>query len=366
MHWQLWAAFLLLAWQSAPNQIQAARTNDFNVRQHWKTQVQKNSGSQIIYPRYQFIQSRYPSDGLKRNHNLAGQAKAAPSTTTERPFLRVWNSFLRSVQPNFGLQNLTNPLVNLFNNGNTNIVETLPVQAVYTDEHEDELQQQQSSTSGTQSANKRKRKRRKQQKRRPVYDSQEQDDPYDYYGAPLTVSLPQHQPMFYYGPSDYYGMRRLQHYNQPNYYDQYFEDNLQAEGDAQDAAEESLGELNAKKYTVLRPISLAIKLPSEELSAETILDESNDDNLANEDEDENYGVDTEGGVGSAATDATNDDHELSESMRNALGAYMRDDHRNRQRQRQSDTHKEMGAPAKVKPRKHQRYLLAARLVKNHQ
>lgn len=320
------------------------------------------SSTQIIYPRYELIQSRFPSDGLKRNRNLAGQAKAAPSTTTERPFLRVWNSFLRSVQPNFGLHNLTNPLVNLFNNGNTNIVETLPVQAVYTDEHDEQLQQEQSSTSGTQSANKRKRKRRKQQKRRPVYDSQEQDDPYDYYGAPL--------PMFYYGPSDYYGMRRLQHYNdyavQPNYYDQYFEGNLLPEDDAQDAAEENLGELNAKTYTVLRPISLAIKLPNEELSVETTLDESNDENLANEDEDETYGIVTEGGVGSAATDATNDDHELSESMRNALGAYMRDDHRNRQRQRQSDTHREMGAPAKVKPRKHQRYLLAARLVKNHQ
>ncbi|XP_064551099.1 uncharacterized protein LOC135437165 [Drosophila montana] len=330
----------------------------------------RTGSNHIIYPRYEFIQSRSPSAELKRNRNLPGQAKAAPSSTTERPFLRVWNSFLRSVQPNFGLHNLTNPLVNLFNNGNTNIIETLPVQAVYTDELDEELQQQQSSTSGTQSANKRKRKRRKQQKRRPIYDSQEQDDPYNYYGAPLPVSLPPHQPMFYYGPSDYYGMRRLQHYNdyapQPNYYDQYFEDNLLVEDDAQDAAEENLGKLNANKYTVLRPISLAIKLPSDELSVGTTLDESIDHNSANENEDETYGINTEGGVGSAATDATNDDHELSESMRNALGTYMRDDHRNRQRQRQSDTHKKMGAPAKVKPRKHQRYLLAARLVKNHQ
>lgn len=44
MHWQLWAAFLMLAWQGVPNQIQAARTNNLNVRQHWKTQAQKNSG----------------------------------------------------------------------------------------------------------------------------------------------------------------------------------------------------------------------------------------------------------------------------------------------------------------------------------
>ncbi|XP_023172684.2 uncharacterized protein LOC111600667 isoform X2 [Drosophila hydei] len=364
MHFQQWAAFLLLAWIGVPGQIQAARTISLKQVQYLQPQMQtpKKSGTQIAYPKYSFVPSRFPSD----RHNpylLSGQPKAAPTTTTERPFVRVWNNFLRSVQPNFGLRNLTNPLVNLFNNGVTNLIETVPVPAqIYNDEQqEDEVQQ--SSAAVTQNAKKRKRKRRKQQKHRPIYDSQELNDPYDYYGTTL------HQPMYYYGPNDYYGVRRVQSYadypRQLNYYDHYFQDNSVTGDVSQYTAEESLGKRNTKNYAVLRPLTLTIQLPS----GETTHDEPLNDSVANENTDETYvvvGTNTEGNVDSAPNAASSDDRvPLSESVRNAFGTYMHDDIDNRERQRQPAHQRELAALAKSKPRQQQRYLFAARLVNNH-
>ncbi|EDW16552.2 uncharacterized protein LOC6575071 [Drosophila mojavensis] len=325
--------------------------------------------SQIAYPKREFVQSRFPSDGLKRHYRLSDQPKEVSTSTTQRPFFRVWNSFLRSVQPNFGFRNLTNPLANLFTNGATNIIETAPVQAeMYTDDQQaDEVQQ--SSTAAAQSAKKRKRKRRKQQKRRPMYDSQEKEEhPYDYYGSTL------HQPMYYYGPNDYYGMRRLQTFSdiaaQPNYYDQFYKDSS-VEGDVPQYTteeNESFGKPSTKRFAIVRPVTLAIQLPNGDSSGASTLDVMPDDSVTNENVDESIssvGTDTEGNVDSESSAASNDDQmPLSESVRNAFGTYMRDDRESRKRQRQSEQ-KDMGEPAKWKPRKQLRYVLAARLVKNH-
>ncbi|TDG50493.1 hypothetical protein AWZ03_003082 [Drosophila navojoa] len=368
MQFQLRATFLLLAWIAAASQIQAARTTDLQVLQYWEPQIQSPEYSgQIAYPKREFVQSRFPSDGLKRHHRLSDQPKEASTSTTERPFFRVWNSFLRSVQPNFGFRNLTNPLANLFNNGAANIIETAPVQAeIYTDDQQ-AGEVQQSSTAAAQSSKKRKRKRRKQQKRRPMYSSQEQDEhPYDYYRTTL------HQPMYYYGPNDYYGMRRLQTLSdlaaQPNYYDQFYKDSS-VEGDLPQYTieeNENFGTPSTKRFAIVRPISLAIQLPNGDSSGSSTLDEMPDDSVTNENVDESsasVGTDTEGNVDHESSTASSDDQmPLSESVRNAFGTYMRDDRESRKRQRQSEQQKEMGVPAKWKPRQNLRYVLAARLV----
>lgn len=319
--------------------------------------------SQIAYPNLEFVQSGFPSDGHKREHRLSVQPKEVSTSTTERPLFRVWNSFLRSVQPNFGFRNLTNPLANLFNNGATNIIETAPVQAeTYIADQQADVQQ--SSTGAAQSIKKRKRKRRKQQKRRPVYESQEQDDsPYDYYGSTLR------QRMYYYDPNDYYGMRRLQAFSdfavQRNYYDQYYKDSSVED----DVPQYTTDKPSIKRYAIVRPLTLAIQLPNTDSSDTSTPDETPDDSVTNENVDGTFaavGTDTEGNVDSESSTASNDDQmPLSESVRNAFGTYMRDDLESRKRQRQSEQQKEMSVPAKWNPRQQLRYVLAARLVKNH-
>lgn len=311
--------------------------------------------------------------------------------------MRVWNSLIRSVQPNFGLRNLTNPLVNLFNNGNANFIETVPLQAQSYADTQDTQQKPPSQTATTKNPNKRKRKRRKQQKQRPSYDSVEQlDDPYDpYYSSDyLRLSLAhqqQHQqPMFYYGPNlgSYYDTRRLQALNdyaalndytssQVGYYDPLFDADT-APIDDQEleyASDEELGKLNTKKLTVLRPLSLTIKLPSNtdtndesEVNDNAAADEVVND-VANDENDVEASVGNKPEDGSSSTANEIATAALSESMRNALGTYMRDDPENRQRQRQSEKPAETETSAVERPRQRHHLFFTARLFKsprNHQ
>ncbi|KAH8381745.1 hypothetical protein KR093_011520, partial [Drosophila rubida] len=245
---------------------------------------------------------------------------------------------------------------------------------IYNDPNEQQQHQepeQGESAATTQSPSKRKQKRRKQQKRRPAYDSLEQDDdPFDFYGSSaLPIALPHQQPMYYYGPhlDSYYDLRRLQAYNdyaqQASYYDPYYE-----EGESQYTNEENVRKLNGKKYALLRPLALAIKMPNSEAAPLTILD-VNDDNAANDEDAIIDDVTTESGdagaVESADQSVANEDSAsmvLSESMRNAIGTYMRDDQRNRQRQRQGEKKVEALGLAKIKPRNWHSFPIADRLV----
>lgn len=293
--------------------------------------------------------------------------------------MRVWNNLIRSVQPNFGLRNLTNPLVNLFNNGNANFIETVPLQAENFADSQDSQQKPQSPIATTRNPNKRKRKRRKQQKQRPIYDSVEQiDDPFDYYGSDyLRLSLvQQQQPMFYYGPNigSYYDTRRLQALNDYNHQVGYYDPQFVAGADTTDEQEldytsgDELGKLNTKKITVLRPLALAVKLPSnvpstaesetntkEGADDATIVVASNDD-----DADASVGDKPEGSNTSIPNDISI--AAFSESMRNALGTYMRDDLENQQRQRQSENQVDTKTSIE-KPRQWQHLLFTARLFK---
>ncbi|XP_051862864.1 uncharacterized protein LOC127565944 [Drosophila albomicans] len=368
MNWQLWTAVLLLAWIGAANQVEAAKKRKTEVIQIWQPQELKPSyaSRQLDYPIY----VPRVSGGYRRGQGRRVRAKAASTvtTTTQRPIVRVWNSFVRSVQPNFGFRNLTNPLTNLFNNGNANIIETVPLQAIYNDQKEQEQQQeleQDDSEATTQSPSKRKRKRRKQQKRRPVYDSAEQDDdPYGYYGgSSLPIALPHQQPMYYYpNLENYYDLRRLQAYNDyaqhASYYDpSYYEESPVEDEQPQYESEENVRKLNGKKYAILRPLALAIKVPNNDASVAAIDEVLDDDRLATNDEDAANEADV------VATEGASDDSAstLSESMRNAIGTYMRDDQRNRERQRQAEKVEAQGI-AKIRPRNRHSVPIAERLV----
>lgn len=346
--------------------------------------------SQVGFPNYKAATDKIPHGGYNRRRHLRLRGKAAPATTTERPFVRVWNSLVRSVQPNFGLRNLTNPLVNLFNNGNANFIETVPLHAQSYADPQDSQQKPPSRTATTNSLNKRKRKRRKQQKQRPSYDSVEQlDDPYvPYYGSNyLRLSLAQQQqqqPMFYYGPNvgSYYDAHRLQALNdyaalndytnsQLGYYDPLFDAGTAPidEQELEYASGEDLGKLNTKKLTVLRPLALTIKLPSPDPT-----DESEADNnvaadevitdVANDENDVDASVGNKPEDGSSSTDNEISTASLSESMRNALGTYMRDDLESRQRQRQSEKPVETETAAVERPRQRHHLFFTARLFKS--
>ncbi|XP_022209439.2 uncharacterized protein LOC111065526 [Drosophila obscura] len=349
MHWQLVTALMLFVAWSYPIQTQSARTPALELQQRLP---------QAMHPanrdNYQYVLLPNTRGGYRRR-SVHGLGKAAPTTTTERPLVRVWNSFIRSVQPSFSLRNLTNPLANFFNDGSTNIIETSPVFLQSLDEDLDPKPED--PTPEVQSSKKRKRKHRKQQKRRPAYDSQEYDDSYDYYAPPL----PPAQPMFFYDTNSgsYYGVQRFSPEDfQTNYYNRF---DPSSEREPQEPT--ILGKINTKKITLLRPLPLSaagtVDASDSANQNEDVFDENNlNDNTALTDS-------TSYGIAEDDDDATSHSP-LSKSMRNALGTYMRDDQRNRQRQRQSERNGGVTAVseagAKVSPRHRNRYFLAARLV----
>lgn len=349
----------------------------YNKRRHFVFILIFFQSSQIGHPIHEGVVNKFPLGGYNRHRRLRGRGKAAPTTTTERPFVRVWNSLIRSVQPNFGLRNLTNPLVNLFNNGNANFIETVPLQAENFADSQDSQQKPQSPIATTRNPNKRKRKRRKQQKQRPTYDSVEQiDDPFDYYGPDyMRLSLvQQQQPMFYYGSNlgSYYDTRRLQALNDYNHQIGYYDPQFAAGSDTTDELDYTsggeLGKLNTKKITVLRPLALAVKLSSNDpttVDSETNTKEGADDAAivvaSNDDDvDVSVGDKPEGSNSSIPNDISIAG--FTGSMRNALGTYMRDDLENRQRQRQSENKVDTKTSIE-RPRQWQHLLFTARLFK---
>ncbi|KAH8313746.1 hypothetical protein KR067_011132, partial [Drosophila pandora] len=301
--------------------------------------------------------------GYKRRyvHNL-GKAAAAP--TTERPLVRVWNSFVRSVTPSISFRNLTNPLANFFNDGSANIIETSPV-VLQSYDDEQNIHLEESYPAVQESSNKRKRKRRKQQKRRPSFDSEEFGDPYNPYDPYYTQSPPlaPEQPMFFYDTNSgsYYGVQRYSPQDfQANFFSNFHE---QAEPEPEEVEPISeqipvLRKLSTRKVTLLRPVPLSSgKGQSQTHLAETVQPEPTNSNEEVTDESD---VD-EGSTMSDAPTSEDDDGDiapqspLSESMRNSLGAYMRDDHHTRQRQRQSGSERRIfDSSAKVSPRHQQR------------
>ncbi|XP_017003412.2 uncharacterized protein [Drosophila takahashii] len=356
MQWLLCAAVLLFVACSYPSQ--AARISALEIERR-PPQKQAKIGSRNYPIEYVLLPSA--RGGYKRRyvHNLA---KAAPPTTTERPLVRVWNSFVRSVQPAFSFRNLTNPLANFFNDGSANIIETSPVYLQSYDEDQ-ELPQEEPAPVASTSSNKRKRKRRKQQKRRPIYEESEENDddsysPYDpYYAAPPPPSSA--EPMFFYDSNSgsYYGVQRFSPQDfQASFYNNF---NDQQQGDPEEMESEPVvRRLGTRKVTLLRP--LAVSSAKGQTTAK--LTEVSKPETTSENEDTME--ETDSSAASVATTNDEDDSDiathspLSESMRNSLGTYMRDDRHTRQRQRLASDGAggALDSGAKVSPRHHQRRL----------
>ncbi|XP_017017433.1 uncharacterized protein [Drosophila kikkawai] len=357
MKWAVCVALLLFVAWSYP--AQAVRISALETQQRWP---QKAKISSRNYP-IEYVLLPNAKGGYRRRY-VHGLGKAAPATTTERPLVRVWNSFVRSVQPAFSFRNLTNPLANFFNDGSANIIETSPVLIQSYDE-EQELPYEEPAPLTSPSSSKRNRKRRKQLKRRPVYDSDESEDPYGsyepYYAPPPHPAHP--QPMFFYDTNSgsYYGVQRFSPQDfQASFY--HYPDQQQGELEQDENEQEEpavMRRLGHRKVTLLRPLPVS---PPKTPSAAK-LTELSEPEATNESEDTIEETESDSDDSSASADATTGEDEsdmathspLSESMRNALGAYMRDDRHSRQRQRQtSEGAGAFDAEAKVSPRLHPR------------
>ncbi|XP_043654004.1 uncharacterized protein LOC122620555 [Drosophila teissieri] len=356
MQWQLFTALVLFVAWSYPSH--GLRISALEIERRMP-QKQAKIGSRNYPIEYVLLPSARGGYRRRYIHNLA---KAAP-TTTERPLVRVWNSFVRSVQPAFSFRNLTNPLANFFNDGSANIIETSPVYLQSYDDNQ-ELQLEEPAQVAPQSSKKPKRKRRKQQKRRPVYDSGENDDaysPYDTYFAP--PSPPQSaEPMFFYDTNSgsYYGVQRFSPQDfQTNFYGNFNIPPREAEEVDSEPEQEApvVRRLGTRKVTLLRPLPLlSAKGQSSTKLVEIRKPEPSNDN-------EETAEETDSSAPSDAPISDDDDGDieaqsaLSESMRNTLGTYMRDDSHTRQRQRlASDAAPAAVSAAKVSPRHHQRHL----------
>ncbi|KAH8294667.1 hypothetical protein KR018_001018, partial [Drosophila ironensis] len=317
--------------------------------------------------------------GYKRRyvHELA---KAAPATTTERPLVRVWNSFVRSVRPAISFRNLTNPLANFFNDGAANIIETSPVVLQSYDDGQ-ELPFEDPLSVPAESSTKRKRRRRKQQKRKHAYDTEEYGDPYNPYDPYFTQSPPlaPEQPMFFYDTNSgsYYGVQR---YSPQDFYNNFHSQEQQTletgtEMETQPEDLPVLRKLSTRKVTLLRPLPLSsakgqspAKLTeAAEPEPEPEPEPEQEAEPTNDSEDATAASEAENvsGGSSALSDATTTDDDidtnepLSESMRNALGTYMRDDRHTRQRQRQPTG--KMASGGRVSPRHHRHHRRFIRL-----
>ncbi|XP_070853185.1 uncharacterized protein [Drosophila suzukii] len=359
MQWLLCTA-LVLVFVACLYPSQAIRISALEIERR-PPQKQAKIGSRNYPIEYVLIPSARGGYTRRYVHSLA---KANPEPTTERPLVRVWNSFVRSVQPSFSFRNLTNPLANFFNDGSANIIESSPVY-LQTYDDDQELQHEEPAPVASQSSNKRKRKRRKQQKRRPIYDAEEDDDaysPYNHYYAPPPPPSSA-EPMFFYDSNsgNYYGVQRFSPQDfQARFYNN-FHDQQQSEPEEVDSEPEEdtsvVRRLSNRKVTLLRPLPLStVKSSSPAKSIEVSKPET-----ANQNEDIVEEPDS-----SAPNDTTTNDEDdgdiathspLSESMRNTLGTYMRDDRHTRQRQRlASDGAGALDSEAKVSPRHSQRRL----------
>nr|XP_043068400.1 uncharacterized protein LOC108128942 [Drosophila bipectinata] len=336
----------------------AARISSLEIQRRWP-----DSKAKISFRNYpvQYVLLPSARGGYTRRyvHNL-GKAAAAP--TTERPLVRVWNSFVRSVTPSISFRNLTNPLANFFNDGTANIIETSPVVLQAYDDEQNSHQEEPYPVV-QESSNKRRRKRRKQQKRRPTFGSEEYGDPYNPYDPYFTQSPPlsPEQPMFFYDTNsgNYYGVQRYSPQDfQANFFNSFHAQD-EAEPEVESPAEQIpvLRKLSTRKVTLLRPLPLSsAKVQSQSHLAETVQPEpTNSNEEVAEESDLNDSTATSDAPTSEDDGEIDSQSPLSESMRNSLGAYMRDDHHTRQRQRQSGIEgRVFDSSAKVSPRNQQR------------
>lgn len=173
------------------------------------------------------------------------------------------------------------------------------------------------------------------------------------------------QPMFFYDTNSgsYYGVQRYSPQDfQANFLNN-FHDQDGTEPEEVEAYSEQipvLRKLSTRKVTLLRPVPLSsAKGQSQTHLTDTVPPEPTNNN---EEVTEESDVSEDSATSDAPTSEDDGDigsqSPLSESMRNSLGAYMRDDNHTRQRQRQSGNEgRVFDSSAKVSPRHRQHHFL---------
>ncbi|XP_053970019.1 uncharacterized protein LOC128871889 [Anastrepha ludens] len=300
---------------------------------------------------------------------FAPEARRAPSryqkaspTTTERPFIRYWNNFVRNIRlpvPSISW-NMTNPLVNLFNAGATNVIDS-PV----------------GNYNRRRTKRKRSKSTRKQTKKRKhtptIYEGEENDTyqtsgGYGGYEEPFTVKFDPRKTLYFYDAStgQYYNIRKTQ----TQYLNIYAPNEQQQQqlDEVEEQEEEEVEEPDIQAESIapqIEPPTMETgnestefsHEPMEQINEQPILSDSQEvqdsaeveiipPEVENIDESEEQTL-----VGQPF-----DDIQLSkqqnaknvEMLRNSIGTYMSDDRLNRMRQRTSTKHKPKAVRSRVK------------------
>ncbi|XP_039947518.1 uncharacterized protein LOC120766214 [Bactrocera tryoni] len=311
----------------------------------------------------------HPVVGTAFDYDYAPEARRSPQrhqksspTTTQRPFIRYWNNFIRNIRvpvPTISW-NMTNPLVNLFNAGYTNVIDT-PV--------------------GNYNNRNTKRKRRKKththsdtkHKYTQAYDDDEetyQSVSYNGYATPYTHDFEPQKAVYFYDPStgQYYKM-------QTPYVNSYtLSESQQQQLDDAEEEEEQMDESVEQE----EPEAAQIEPPTTEAAVESGETENEETPQANEEEALSDAEEVSGEVELIPADVENfdDSEEVQtpakqlveatkmiksknvksvEELRNAISAYMLDDRFNRMRQQANTAERYKMLRNRVKPRPKQKF-----------
>ncbi|XP_054726739.1 uncharacterized protein LOC129236394 [Anastrepha obliqua] len=298
------------------------------------------------------------------------EARRAPShyqkatlTTTERPFIRYWNNFVRNIRlpvPSISW-NMTNPLVNLFNAGATNVIDS-PV----------------GNYNRRRTKGKRSKSTRKQTKKRKhtptIYEGEENDayqtaGGYGGYEEPFTVKFDPRKTLYFYDPStgQYYNIRKTQT-QYLNIYAPTEQQQQQQLDDIEEQEEEEVEEPDGQAASItpqIEPPTMETSNestesshePMEQINEQPILSDSQKVQDSAEVEIIPPEVENIDELEEQTLDGHPfDDIQLSkqqnvknvEMLRNSIGTYMSDDRLNRMRQRTSIKHKPKTVRRRVK------------------
>ncbi|XP_018802521.1 PREDICTED: uncharacterized protein LOC108977355 isoform X2 [Bactrocera latifrons] len=292
----------------------------------------------------------HPVVGTSFDYDYAAEARRSPQryqksspTTTQRPFIRYWNNFIRNIRvpvPTISW-NMTNPLVNLFNAGYTNVIDT----PVGNYDHRNTKRKRSKKTHDTKSKHSKKHK----------YTQAHDDDgdtyqavSYNGYAAPYTHDYDPHKVVYFYDPStgQYYKM-------QTPYGNSYTlsEPQKQQLDDAEEEEEEQIDESveqEEPEVAQIEPPTTEAAVESNETENEETPQAGDEEALSDAEEvsgevelipadvenfDDSEEVQTPAKQLVAATKMNKPKHIKSvEELRNAISAYMLDDRFNRMRQ----------------------------------
>nr|XP_036217145.1 uncharacterized protein LOC118680633 isoform X2 [Bactrocera oleae] len=298
-----------------------------------------------------------------KERRVAHRHQNSNPTTTQRPFIRYWNNFIRNIRvpvPTISW-NMTNPLVNLFNAGYTNVIDT----PVANSNHQSKKRKRSKKIRKHSDT---KTKHSKKQKHTDAYDDVDETYhtvSYNGYATPYTLDFDPHKVIYYYDPStgQYFKM-------QTPYVNSYTQPELQQQqsDDSDEEPEELIDESVEQEETE----TAQIEPPTMEAAAEISETENEEIPQAVEEEALSDVEEVSGEVELIPADMENfdDSEEVQtpvkqlmeatkmskpkniksvEELRNAINAYMLDDRFNKMRQQANTAQRYKMLRNRVKP-----------------